>query len=146
MFSMRLKTFRIWKSNVCKTKCMWRRRWGVGMGVVGWATEWAVALREGNFPLVQPSSGSQNVSTAIQGKYQNLILNTNTQTSPANTYLVQVFVPSLCICVPCLCSSIVPMFTCYLVSRQLSPILGVASFTSVRPTTSKDSSWFDFSL
>ena len=42
---------------------------GVGMGVVGWATEWAVALREGNFPLVQPSSGSQNVSTAIQGKY-----------------------------------------------------------------------------
>ena len=28
---MRLKTFRIWKSNVCKTKCVWRRGWGWGL-------------------------------------------------------------------------------------------------------------------
>ena len=31
------------------------------------ATEWATALKEGNFPLApKPSGGSENVSTAIQ--------------------------------------------------------------------------------
>ena len=31
------------------------------------ATEWATALKEGNFPLAPtPSGGSENVSTAIQ--------------------------------------------------------------------------------